>query len=276
MMKLCCLTLSYRRTFEAGAMDLTGFLDECRRLGLDGVDLHEAAFAQEDRAYLAMVKRACLDRGLAIACVSISNNFGQAGAALDADLAKTQRWIDHAAYLGAPQVRVFAGRTPEGDAEAAAWQRCETSLRRTAAYGADTGVVVSVQNHNHKMLTRTGADLLRLVQGVAHANLGHVLDTGQYAGSPGASGSTEENRGAFDYLASIRQTAPLATHVRCKLYRLETGREAWLDYDRIFSILRDVRYNGWIALVYEGVEEDRAAIAKGAPFLREYVARYST
>jgi sugar phosphate isomerase/epimerase len=281
-MKLCCLTLSYRRTFDAGEMDMQGFLDECRRLGLDGVDLHERAFAAVERDDLTWVKRACIDRGLSIACVSISNNYARPESELAADVAKTHRWIDHAAYLGAPQVRVFAGRPSDDDDRAAAWTRCEGALRQTAAYGRERGVLVALQNHNHLQLTRTGADLLRMVQGVAHPNLGHVLDTGQYAGSPGASGhAAAEDRDDFSYLESIRHTAPLATHVRCKLYRVETGTEAWLDYDRVFEILREVGYNGWISLVYSpprptGEEDDRAAVAKGVPFLRRYIDQYST
>ena len=277
MMKLCCLTLSYKRTFAAGQMDMPAFLDECRRLGLDGVDLHEAAFAREDRDHLAWVKRACLDRGLTIACLSISNSYARPASELPADLAKTKRWIDHAEFLGAPQVRVFAGRPTPSDDREAAWQRCAAALRETAQHGEQRGVLVSLQNHNHADLTKTGSELLRLVKDVDHPNLGHVLDSGQYAGSPGASGyAADEDRDRYDYLESLELTAPLATLVRCKLYRLETGREAWLDYDRIFTILRDVRYNGWISLVYEGEEEDRAAIAKGVPFLRGYLLDYST
>jgi sugar phosphate isomerase/epimerase len=277
MMKLGCLTLSYKRTFAAGQMDLEGFLDECRALGLDGVDLHEAAFQREARDYLAWAKRAALDRGLTIACVSISNNYARPADELPADLAKTKRWIDHAAFLGAPQVRVFAGRPAESDSREAAWQRCAAALHETAEYGERLGVLVSLQNHNHEDLTKTGSELRRLLADADHPNLSHVLDTGQYAGSPGASGYAEDPaRDRYDYLESIRLTAPLASYVRCKLYRMETGREAWLDYDRIFATLREVRYNGWACLVYEGEEEDRAAIARGVPFLRRYVQDCST
>jgi hypothetical protein len=35
-------------------------------------------------------------------------------------------------------------------------------------------------------------------------------------------------------------TAPRAVLVRAKLYRLHHGKEEWLDYDRIFRLLRGV------------------------------------
>ena len=63
-MKLSLLSLSYRPQFEGGSMDMNVFLDECQRLGVDGADLHEAAFASVGTQDLFAVKRGCLDRGL--------------------------------------------------------------------------------------------------------------------------------------------------------------------------------------------------------------------
>jgi hypothetical protein len=62
--------------------------------------------------------------------------------------------------------------------------------------------------------------------------------------------------------------------VRAKLYRLKSGKEAWLDYDRIFKILRGVKYNGFVCLVYEGWSDMDAlhAVPIGVKFLRPYVA----
>jgi hypothetical protein len=51
---------------------------------------------------------------------------------------------------------------------------------------------------------------------------------------------------------SMARTAPLAVLVRAKLYRLRSGKEEWLDYGRIFTVLHEARYNGFVSLVYEG------------------------
>jgi len=61
MLRLSILTLSYRQAFDDGRMDLMRFLDTCRELSVEGVDLHDSAFPAEDRASLLAVKRACLD-----------------------------------------------------------------------------------------------------------------------------------------------------------------------------------------------------------------------
>ena len=277
MLRLSILTLSYRQAFDDGRMDLLRFLDTCRELSVEGVDLHDSAFPAEDRASLLEVKRACLDRGLDIPCIAISNNFARPADELPADVQRTKTWIERAALLGAPQVRVFSGHPATEADRAASWDRCAEGLRDCAEFGAEVGVVVSLQNHNHKQIAPDGEDVLRLIRQVDHPNLGHVLDTGQYAGSPGASGFADDAQSErHDYLASIRLTAPLATAVRAKLYRLASGREEWLDYDQIFETIRSVRYNGWISLVYEGRDDPIAMIPLGVRFLRTYLPAAST
>ena len=277
MLKLSILTLSYRQAFNDGRMELMRFLDTCRELSVDGVDLHDSAFPSVDRAALLAVKRDCLDRGLDIPCIAISNNFARPANDLPADIQRTKTWIERAALLGAPQVRVFSGNPATEADRAASWDRCADGLRECAEFGAEVGVVVSLQNHNHTQIAPDGEDVLRLIRQVNHPNLGHVLDTGQYAGSPGASGFVDDDqRERHDYLASIRLTAPLATAVRAKLYRIATGREESLDYDSIFETIRGVRYNGWISLVYEGRDDPIEVIPLGVRFLRGHLPAAST
>jgi sugar phosphate isomerase/epimerase len=271
MMKLCCLTLSYRRTFQAGNMDIWSFIEECRRLDMDGVDLHHDALTSTDEPYLRKVKRACLDRGLTIACFSISTNFGVPKERQAEEIEKGKKWLRIAQFFGAPIARFFAGSPQNEPDRPAAFQRSVECLRAMSEYGESLGVVAGLQNHNHVALSRTGDDVLRFVREVNHANFSHVLDTGQYAGSPGASGNAPAELKGADFYKSIELTAPIATHIRTKLYRVETGRETSLDYERIFGIIRSVHYNGWICLVYEGQEDDRVAIEKGTKFLRQYL-----
>ena len=39
--------------------------------------------------------------------------------------------------------------------------------------------------------------------------------------------------------------------MRAKIYKIDSGREEWLDYDRIAAILQAVDYNGPVSVVYE-------------------------
>jgi sugar phosphate isomerase/epimerase len=270
MWKLSVMSLSYQRAFRAGAVSLWGYLDECRRLDLDGVDLHLRLLGPDDPAHLRDVKRRCLSLGFPIACVNVSNNFALPAAELPAQFDVSRRGIDTAAALGAPQVRLFAGVPQPGDDRRAAWDRCAAALRDCADYGAARGIRVCLQNHNHGALTEYGRDVLALVE-QAGPNLGHVWDTGQYVGSPGASRAGAE--GAQEVLyESLEATAHLASHVRCKIYRIGSGAEEWLDYPRIFDILGRVGYNGFCSIVYEGKGDEVEDVRRAVPFLRGVMA----
>jgi hypothetical protein len=115
----------------------------------------------------------------------------------------------------------------------------------------------------------------RLLREVGHPWCKHILDTGQYLGSPGASGATPDDPVRYDAYRSIARTAPLAVLVRAKLYWRRSGKETWLDYDRIFKVLRDARYNGFVSLVYEGWQDRDAphAVPDGVKLLRGYLGR---
>jgi hypothetical protein len=84
-----------------------------------------------------------------------------------------------------------------------------------------------------------------------------------------------EDPGRYDVYGSIARTAPQAVLVRAKLFRVKSGKEEWLDYDRIFRILRDVRYNGFVSVVYEGWRDMDAphAVPNGVKFLRGSLGR---
>ena len=141
---------------------------------------------------------------------------------------------------------------------------------------------VAVQNHNHGSFTATGRDVLKLADAVG-PRLSHVWDTGQYVGSPGADihvagqltmegAVPEHDRPAREELyESLQQTVHLVTHVRAKIYWIETGEERWMDYPRIFAILREAEYNGFCSLVYEGAEDSEPAIARAVTYLRRFV-----
>ena len=115
----------------------------------------------------------------------------------------------------------------------------------------------------------------RIIEEVDNPYFSHILDTGQYVGSPGASGARGQEDPSLDFYGSIAETAPLAVFVRAKIYRIQTGEEVWLNYPRIFEILRSVNYNGFVSVVYEGqaVEAEKTAVPKAVDYLRRVVCQ---
>ena len=273
MMKLGCMSLSYKDQFRDGKIDLAGFIDKAYDLRLDGIDIHTRAFASLEPDYLRDIRMRCLKRGLAISYIGVSNNFGKPKDELPGVVQDVKDWVDIAEFMGIPMVRIFAAWVPEGEREEQVWERMMPCMEEVAAYGQEKGVVLGLHNHNHGCVTRTGKEVRRILETVDNPYLSHILDTGQYVGSPGASGQRGKEDPSLNFYGSIEETAPLAVHVRAKIYRIATGEEAWLKYPRIFEILKGVDYNGWVSIVFEGQDEEaeETAVPKAVKYLRRFV-----
>lgn len=271
MMRLSCLSLSYQNQFRTGKMDLLGFIRTARSLNLDGVDLHMNHLPRFDRIYLKQLRRACLDNGMSVPSFPVSTEFARDASKIPAELEKARVAMEVGLYLGAPLIRVFVGSAPSPERAEEAFKYSAEALRRCAEVGAEIGMVVALQNHSG--LTSTGDDMLRFHKEVNHPNFALVLDTGHFTGRDGPRGPKQAGHTYEHYYRSLEQVAPLAPFVRTKLYEVDAqGREKYIDYQRVFNILRGVHYNGYCSLVYEGTEDELAAIPRGVRFLRSMVA----
>jgi len=263
-------TINYQAEFRAGKMDIFAFMDTCQGLDLDGLDIHVGQLkSQTDRAYLKEVRRGCLNRGMPVASICVTTEFGRSAEAVPKEIEKARVAIEAGMFLGAPLLRTFVGSPPSPDQREEAFRRGVEALRKTAEIGADLGMPVSLQNHSG--LTSTGADMLRFHREVNHPNFTLLLDTGHFAGRNGPNGPKIPGTTYDDYYHSIEQVAPLTQFVRAKVYDLdEGGREKWIDYDRVFGILRKVHFNGFISMIYEGKEDKFTVIPKAIRLLRSY------
>ena len=276
MIKLGLQSLSYRDTFIAGKIDMFGFLQRAAEMRLDGVDLHYTHFGSTDDAYLERIKQSCLRNGLHLSYIGVSNDFGKTGEELEQQKELVKTWVDVAARMGIPMVRNFGAWLPENEPEEDVWTRLISAQKEVTAYARSRGVAIGLHNHNHGCVHATREQTLRLLDAVDDDYYTHILDVGQYRGSPGASGARGRPDPAYDFYGSIATSAPRAVHVRAKIYRIASGEEKWLDYDRIMPILRDVSFNGWMSIVFEGQDEldEPAAVPLAVTYIRSMLAKY--
>jgi sugar phosphate isomerase/epimerase len=271
MMRLSCLSLSFQNQFKAGKMDIFSFMTKCRALNFDGFDPHVRDLGDAGKDMLKRVRRQALNDGLSISSICVSTEFGRNPAAIPGEIEKARRAMEIGMFLGSPICRVFVGTPPSPDKAEEAFQWSVPGLRKCAEIGADLGILVALQNHSG--LTSTGDDMLRFYKAVNHPNFSLLLDTGHFTGRNGPNGPKREGHTYDNYYHSIEQVAPITQFVRAKLYQLdERGKEQFIDYNRVFNILRGVHYNGFVSLVYEGKEDELAAIPRGTRFLRSFVA----
>ena len=278
-MKISNYSLNYP-ALRTGEMDPLGFLTVCHELGVEGASIHVRNLPESGSEYLKRLRRGYLDSGLSVSMFSVTTNFGSPEDQHGVELDKAREAIRIATFLGAPILRVFAGSPPSEGERQAAFERAIRGIRRVCEEAANVGLPVGLQNHNHGALVRTGEEVVRFIRGVDHPNFTLILDTGQFAGSRGASGSVPDELKDTDFMESIRLTASLASYVRVKFYRPRAdGSEPWIDYAAVLDILRGVHYQGFLDIVYEPSRDPadpgdpaETAIPRIVTFLRRQLA----
>ena len=162
-MKIGCCAYSYRKHLTSGAMTMEDFIDLAAEEGFEGVELTNYYFDSSEAAYLHALKRRCLVNGLSVAGAAIRSEFTRASQEeRAAQVAMVKEWIGHAVELGAPEMRVFAGNTPEGCDDEQAFRWTVEGLAECAAVAADRGVVLALENHGG--ITTTADQVIRLIE----------------------------------------------------------------------------------------------------------------
>jgi len=240
-MQLSLAAYSMRDSFKKGEMDLFDFIDWCAEMDLPGTELTSYYFKEDfDKSYLHELRRRAFRNGVTVSGTAIANDFCKpAGPELDEQIAHVRQWIDNAAELFAPHIRIFAGRAPEGVDIKKAIGWCADGIKRSLEYAARRGVTLGLENHGG--ITARAADHLAICKAVGeHPWFGVNLDTGNYRTNP------------YEELA---MAAPLSVNVQVKvLVAAPGGGTETTDLEKLKKILVDAGYKGWVALEYE--EED--------------------
>jgi sugar phosphate isomerase/epimerase len=280
LIKLHLQALSYSHALADRKLDLPQLIDLAADTGWDGIDLEERLFESTDPGYTEELRQQAYRRGLGIGYIGIRAGFGSGYHGTDEDhLTHMMRWTDVCQQMGIPLLRIIGADVPAGQTEDEAWPWLASYMRRIVDYAKTRRVQVGLHNHNHGMFPATGAAIVRMLDEIDDPYFVHIMDTGQYRGSPGASGPGR-NKGdvdpAYDFYHEIETSLPRAQLVRCKAYKMAGGREEWINYDRIFPMLKRARFNGVMSIVYEGWESmpDMEAMPIAHDFFRGLLHKY--
>lgn len=231
----------------AAKMTLEKFIDFSAGQALSGVELTSYYFPRTvTEEYLMSLKQRTHRLGLSISGTAIGNNFCVVeGEERDRQLAECRQWIDYAAVLGAPAIRIFAGKIPKGDSEEAAIARCAAGINESLTYAATRGIFLALENHGG--ITATPDQMLRIIDQVDNSPwFGVNFDSGNFR--------TEDPYG------DLKKIAPLAVNAQIKVMISPNGQKQAADIERIVEILRQANYRGYVVLEYEGRENPFEAI----------------
>jgi sugar phosphate isomerase/epimerase len=222
-----------------GSMPFTLFdlIDWAAGQNLEAVDITGYYFpgypVPPSDSMIMAVKRRAAARGLAISGTGIRNHFASDDPLVRLEGIKlAKQWIDVAAKLGAPVIRLFAGAMPAGYEnrwdEVMNWM--VLCFRECADYASTKGVKIGIQNHADAL--STADQTLLLFKAINHPWVGLIVDTGSFTTS--------------DPYKEIEMTAPFAINWQVKERLHGEGTDRKTDMLRVMKIIRESGYKGFV------------------------------
>ena len=249
--KLSLVGYSLRRYFiekdPAKKITLFDFIDFCADHGITAAEMTGYYFPKPlTDEFLHDLKKHMYLRGVNASGTSLGANFAPVEKdKLREQIDSVKKWVDVAVALGAPYIRVFANKAKDVEL-ADAQKQCIESIQECAEYAGTKGVYIGLENDQG--ITANAEQTLTLIHGIKSPWFGLNLDLGNFK--------------VPDPYADVKLCAPYAINVHCKINTHPTAKPEPepADYARQFKILRDVNYQGYIALEYEAEPDPYTAV----------------
>ena len=213
-------------------------------IGLNSVDLTGYYFSSYPEVpkdtELFSLKRKALELGLNISWTGVRNNFvnpDAAGRSVDKELIR--KWLTVSSSLGASIMRVFTGnQTYEGYTKDQVKEWLVEEFKICASYGAETGVIAGLQNHNEFLFQ--SEEVIDILNRVNSEWFGLILDIGSLH--------------AEDPYDEIEKLAPFANYWFVKEHVFPNGNRTPVDMEKIAKIIKNQGYRGYVS--FESLSED--------------------
>ena len=252
-MKLAISTWSLRERIRAGFpyTDVPKLVRE--QFDVQAIELNNPFFAATTPDYVRTLRTALEEAGVRVIHLAVDGTGNLS--ALDPDerqaaIQASQRWLDIAADLGCPAARFNSGHNDADD-----MRPTVASYQALADYAARLGMDVTVENHGG--FTSDPARLRVLFEQVNRTNFRACPDFGNFA---------PEAR--YEGLAVM---APYALLVHAKSYAFgPDGEETTLDYARCLQPFREVGFDGYFSVEFEGQGDPDEGIRRTIALLQRH------
>jgi sugar phosphate isomerase/epimerase len=236
--KLSLNVYSFNAPLREEKIDLFDVLDFCARYNFDAIDPTGYYFSgypvPPSVEYINEFKKKAFLLGLDISGTGIRNDFANPDpAARKADIEMIKKWIEAAARLGIPNLRIFDGTNAHaGFSREQVFQWMARDIRECCEYGRKHGVIIALQNHNDFM--KTADEINRMFEMVDSEWLGLNLDIGSYR--------------QHDPYEEVEKTIQHAVTWQIKENVWIDGKETPADFVKLFRIIKKAGYRGYLPL----------------------------
>jgi len=229
---------SFNEALTGGEMSLEQLFEFARETGFTAVDLTAYYIPgyplTPSDELLYEIKRKAFRKGISFSGTGVRNDFTvSAPEELDRQIEHVKEWIMAASKLGAPNIRVFDGKSDAGgQAAGPVRKQVADAFRECAVFGSRYGVNVAFQNH-HDFTVDTG-HIIDIIRKVDADWFGLMLDTGSVSGP--------------DPYLEIEKLIPYAVSWQVKEEVRRGGDTEPVDFARLMSLIHKNRYQGFLPL----------------------------
>ena len=240
---------------------LFDLLDYCAEQNFDALDPTGYFFPGypkvPDGKYVNEFKRRAFQLGVDISGTGVRNDFATPDKEKRAaDVKHVKEWVEVAAQLGAPVLRVFAGTEPKDHSRDEVDQWMVEELKKCVEHGQKYGVLIGIQNHWDYL--KTSEQVLKIVKMVDSEWFGSIVDTGYFL--------TEDPYKDMEAVAPYAVNWQVKEKVDGQEFKVKT------DLNKIVGIAKKVGYRGYLpieTLSKKTGEPDYDPIARAAALLKE-------
>jgi sugar phosphate isomerase/epimerase len=271
-MKKAICHYSFHRRWEAEKWTPDRLAEEVKNLGVEGVDFHVRYLGSPAEAP-ALIKNAIARHGRELSGVSMSNDFNKADPGeFKQQVDAVKQWLVVAAKVQAPVSRIFGGHIPaekraDPAARAAGRQQILDGLGEVVREAEKLGVILALENHGG--LPCTGEEQVNVIETINSPHLKATIDVGNYmqGGQEGHEG-TKIAAGlcAYVHFKDFIKIPDKATPWGWNIQACTVG-EGSVDHRACLEVLRNAGYDGFVALEYEGIEDEVTGVPRSIQFM---------
>lgn len=273
-MKIAICHYSLHRRWSAGKWTLNQMTLEVKKLGLDAVDIH-AGMTGSPAGADESIRAALTQSGLTLSGLSLSNNFSSDDLnEVHKQVETVKQWLEVAARVRAPVCRIFGGHLSgkqRGD-PAVKQRKMRQIIDQLGVVAQDArklGLILALENHGG--LPSTGTEQVEVIRAINLPSLKATVDVGNYL--PCGQESQEGTRvaaahAAYVHFKDFRKIADPGNPQGWKFEACAIGEGA-VNHKMCLEALREAGYNGYIALEYEGKEDEETAVPKSLAAMKQ-------
>jgi len=253
-----CCAYSYGDYLKSGKMSMEDFIRKAVELDIDGIDLTTYWLKSTEPDYLLSLRQIAFKSGVLFSGIAIRNSLCYADADKRAQqVEEIKKWVDASEILGAPQIRVFGGKIPNGGTDAQGIEWVVETLKPACDYAGKKGVTLAIETHHE--ITEKAANVLEILHRVDSPYAGVTLDVSNWLEEP---------------YGQIEALAPYATNTHIRDFYGPPPRP--LDLDRVWQIFVKAGYKGFMTVEYESKEDQMTGVPKLVEKVKTLCKKYSS